>query len=137
MIKQIWISRIANKKKNVIDGMAELDLTGAVTKVAKKTVISKIVKKNILGGAIDGNVVLGPSSFNLLKDTLACLASDEIKLASLKSRQEEDIDEGKAEQDLAGAIENAAKKAVIILANCEEERARRDRPEAQVGGGEA
>ena len=34
----------------------------------------------------------GRAAFCLLQDTLACLASEEIKLASLKSKAEEDPD---------------------------------------------
>ena len=46
-----------------------------------------------MNGAVEGQVKLeGPESFYLLQDTLACLASEEIKLASLKSKAEEDPD---------------------------------------------
>ena len=41
--------------------------------------------KDILNGVVEGTVNLkNPSAYELLKDTLECLASDEIKLASLK-----------------------------------------------------
>ena len=43
--------------------------------------------QEILNGVVEGSVDLKNSSaFELLQDTLSCLASDEIKLASLKVR---------------------------------------------------
>ena len=45
--------------------------------------------QDILNGCVEGSVKLNaPNAHELLQDTLACLASEEIKLASLKSKQE-------------------------------------------------
>ena len=46
------------------------------------------------------------------QDTLACLASDEIKLASLKTRHD-DIGEMDGAPDVEGAVASAVKKAII------------------------
>lgn len=74
--------------------------------------------QDILGGCVEGTVKLtGHSSYELLQDTLACLACEEIKLASLKSKQEEEIDPNldpsAAGGDVAGAVLAAAKKTII------------------------
>merc|ERR1711994_268445 len=69
--------------------------------------------KDILQGAVEGSVKLtGKESFELLQDTLACLASDEIKLASLKTRHD-DIGEMDGTPDVEGAVASAVKKAII------------------------
>merc|ERR1712223_151261 len=69
--------------------------------------------KDILQGAVEGSVKLtGKESFELLQDTLACLASDEIKLASLKIRHD-DIGEIDGTPDVEGAVASAVKKAII------------------------
>ena len=72
--------------------------------------------KDILNGCVEGSVKLNSSNAKeLLQDTLAVLASDEIKLASLKSKQEgldeEPIDDPHAE--MAGMLVAAAKKKII------------------------
>ena len=46
-----------------------------------------------------------------VQDALACLASEEIKLASLKNKADED--EGVTEEDMRGALVAAAKKTII------------------------
>ena len=50
--------------------------------------------------------------FEYLQDTLACLACDEIKLASLKTRQDE-VGELDGVPDVEGAVVSAVKKAII------------------------
>ena len=50
------------------------------------------------------------------QDTLACLASDEIKLASLKTRHD-DIGEIDGAPDVEGAVASAVKKAIISQVN--------------------
>ena len=50
------------------------------------------------------------------QDTLSCLASDEIKLASLKTRQDE-IGEVDGFPDVEGAVASAVKKAIISQVN--------------------
>ena len=68
--------------------------------------------QDVLNGVVEGQVRLGPAeSFCLLQDTLACLASEEIKLSSLKNKQDED--EGVTEEDMKGALMVAAKKTII------------------------
>lgn len=73
--------------------------------------------QDILNGCVEGSVKLnGTSAYELLQDTLACLASDEIKLASLKSKQDGDEVDPMAEAtagDVAGAVLAAAKKTII------------------------
>ena len=67
-----------------------------------------------------------PSSYELLQDSLSCLASDEIKLASLKSKQDDDAAgmepvggggglglAGPNEAALTEAVKAAAQKAII------------------------
>ena len=45
--------------------------------------------QDILNGCVEGSVKLNaPNAHEMLQDALACLASEEIKLASLKSKQE-------------------------------------------------
>merc|ERR1712142_1080569 len=67
--------------------------------------------QDILGGVVEGTVSLSSASMLLLKDTFFCLASDAIKLASLKSKANED--EAETEQDMAGKVLEAAKKTII------------------------
>ena len=71
--------------------------------------------KDILNGCVEGSVKLNSNNAKeLLQDTLAVLASDEIKLASLKSKvegEEEPIEDPHAE--MAGALVAAAKKKII------------------------
>ena len=59
---------------------------------------------------------LGASTIQVLiytfQDTLACLACDEIKLASLKTRQDE-VGEMDGLPDVEGAVVSAVKKAII------------------------
>ncbi|XP_066982658.1 uncharacterized protein [Macrobrachium rosenbergii] len=45
--------------------------------------------QDVLGGLVDGRIKLSPGSLPMLEDTLNVLRSDEIKLASLKSRPED------------------------------------------------
>ena len=67
---------------------------------------------DVLKGVAEGSVRLeGRSAFCLLRDALACLASEEIKLASLKNKADED--EGITEEDMRGALVAAAKKTII------------------------
>merc|ERR1719495_2664272 len=64
--------------------------------------------QDILNGCVEGSVDLkAPNAHELLQDTLACLASEEIKLASLKSKAEATAG------DVAGAVLAAAKKTII------------------------
>merc|ERR1719466_312671 len=67
--------------------------------------------EDVLGGVVEGTVSLSPASMPLLKDTFYCLASDSIKLASLKSKGDEDAPE--TEQEMAGKVLEAAKKTII------------------------
>merc|ERR1719466_315626 len=67
--------------------------------------------QDILGGVVEGAVSLSPASMPLLQDTFYCLASDSIKLASLKSKGGEE--EAETEQDMAGKVLEAAKKTII------------------------
>merc|ERR1719193_1946604 len=67
--------------------------------------------QDILGGVVEGAVSLSPASMALLQDTFYCLASDSIKLASLKSKGGEE--EPETEQDMAGKVLEAAKKTII------------------------
>jgi len=69
--------------------------------------------QEILNGAVEGHVELGEASHELLQDTLACLCSEEIKLASLKAKHdEEEIGEGGVDVTAAAAI-HAVKKSII------------------------
>ena len=58
--------------------------------------------QDILGGVVEGAVSLSPASMPLLQDTFYCLASDSIKLASLKSKGGEE--EAETEQDMASKV---------------------------------
>ena len=74
--------------------------------------------QDILNGCVEGSVDLkAPNAHELLQDTLACLASEEIKLASLKSKAEgmEEVDPNAEATagDVAGAVLAAAKKTII------------------------
>jgi len=55
---------------------------------------------------------LDESSHELLQDTLACLSSEEIKLASLKAKHDED----EASADPLEADQNAAARGALIVA---------------------
>ena len=57
-----------------------------------------------------------PGPFLIAQDALACLASEEIKLASLKNKADED--EGVTEEDMRGALVAAAKKTIISQVCC-------------------
>ena len=75
--------------------------------------------KDILNGVVEGGVKLSnPSALELLQDALACLASDEIKLASLKAKQDDGNDfdantETNLEQQGRELVEAALKKKII------------------------
>eukprot|EP00095_Tigriopus_kingsejongensis_P003824 maker-scaffold2482_size15237-snap-gene-0.3 protein:Tk03824 transcript:maker-scaffold2482_size15237-snap-gene-0.3-mRNA-1 annotation:"condensin-2 complex subunit d3" len=71
--------------------------------------------KDILGGAVEGQVILGLESFDLLQDAFACLSCEEIKLASLKSKVDEDEGQpsSQTDDDMSGAIQSALKKNLI------------------------
>lgn len=61
---------------------------------------------------MDGRIKLTPSSLPMLEDTLTILRSDEIKLASLKSRPEDnDQPTDQAEQAVMAGM--AVKKKII------------------------
>jgi TolA-binding protein len=70
------------------------------------------LSQDILGGVVEGTVSLGTESLQLLQDTFFCLASDQIKLQSLKSKAGAE-DEPETEQDMAGKVMEAAKKTII------------------------
>ena len=63
--------------------------------------------QDILNGCVEGSVKL---DYELLQDTLSILASEEIKLMSLKTRNE---DEEQPIEDVEGAVIAAAKKTLI------------------------
>uniref|UniRef100_A0A0K2TBV8 NonSMC condensin II complex, subunit D3 [Callithrix jacchus] n=1 Tax=Lepeophtheirus salmonis TaxID=72036 RepID=A0A0K2TBV8_LEPSM len=67
--------------------------------------------QDILGGTLEGQIKLNDDSYGVLKDALACLASDEIKLVSLKSKSTDEVEDG--DEDLAGAVAAVAKKTII------------------------
>ena len=77
--------------------------------------------QDILNGCVEGTVKLEgqQGSYELLQDTLACLASEEIKLASLKARQDGEDADGSGipdmnnPQDIESAVVAAAKKTII------------------------
>lgn len=66
----------------------------------------------MLGGIVDGRIKLTPSSLPMLQDTLTVLSSDEIKLASLKSRPE-DADQPTDQAEQAAMAGMAIKKTII------------------------
>ncbi len=70
--------------------------------------------QDVLNGVVEGQVVLDgrENSFCLLQDALACLASEEIKLASLKNKPDED--EVGNEEDAQGAAVVALLRKNII-----------------------
>ena len=75
--------------------------------------------QDILNGCVEGSVKLNvANAHELLQDTLACLASEEIKLASLKAKNDgEEVGDPNVEiptaDDVAGAVLAAAKKTII------------------------
>ena len=64
------------------------------------------------GGVVDGRIRLTASSLPMLEDTLTVLRSDEIKLASLKSRPE-DTDQPTDEAEQAAMAGMVIKKTII------------------------
>ena len=68
--------------------------------------------QDVLGGVVEDNIKITPESLPVLKDTFFVLASDAIKLASLKSKAG-DSDEPETEEDRANMVMNAAKKQII------------------------
>ncbi|KAK3873393.1 hypothetical protein Pcinc_021594 [Petrolisthes cinctipes] len=68
--------------------------------------------QDVLGGVVDGRIKLTPSSLPMLEDTLTILRSDEIKLASLKSRPE-DNDHPTDQEEQAVMAGMAVKKKII------------------------
>ncbi|XP_064635825.1 condensin-2 complex subunit D3-L-like [Lineus longissimus] len=66
--------------------------------------------QDILGTMAEGDLVVDVDSSPLLQDTLAILASKEIKLSSMKSKPPEEIYD---EQEAATALVEKAKKAII------------------------
>ena len=68
--------------------------------------------QDVLGGVVEDNIKLTPASLPVLKDTFFVLASDAIKLASLKSKASEN-DEPETDEDRANMVMNAAKKQII------------------------
>lgn len=69
--------------------------------------------RDILNGTVEGVIALDERATGLLQDCFACLASDEIKLSSLRSKAEDDTDNTMGEVDMQGAIMQAAKKTLI------------------------
>ena len=74
--------------------------------------------QDILNGAVEGQVKLdGPEAFCLLQDTLSCLASEEIKLASLKSKPVDEEPDGITQQAKNDMV---IKKTIISqVINCD------------------
>ncbi|XP_071518098.1 condensin-2 complex subunit D3-like isoform X2 [Panulirus ornatus] len=68
--------------------------------------------QDVLGGVVDSRIKLTPSSLPMLEDTLTVLSSDEIKLASLKSRPE-DLDQPTDQAEQAAMAGIAIKKTII------------------------
>ena len=66
--------------------------------------------QDVLNGVVEKNISLEGPGNELLKDTLYILASDEIKLASLKSRGGGEDEEG---DNLEAALIAATKKQII------------------------
>ena len=64
--------------------------------------------QDVLGGVVEDNIKITPASVPLLKDTFFILASDAIKLASLKSKASDDDTENEQ-----GMVLEAAKKQII------------------------
>ena len=68
------------------------------------------LSRDVLFGVVEGVMPLKNASTEaVLKDALAILASDDIKLASLKATEEDPIDK----EDIAQAIVQSTKKAII------------------------
>ena len=65
--------------------------------------------QDILNGVVEENIKISPSSLPLIQDAFHCLSSDAIKLASLKTKTNEDD----TEADQAGLVLEAGKKALI------------------------
>ncbi|XP_042861506.1 condensin-2 complex subunit D3-like [Penaeus japonicus] len=74
--------------------------------------ITQRLCQDVLGGIVDGRIKLTPSSLPMLQDTLTVLSSDEIKLASLKSRPE-DADQPTDQAEQAAMAGMAIKKTII------------------------
>ena len=68
--------------------------------------------QDVLGGVVEGTLPVNAASLPLLRDTFACLSSDQIKLQSLKTRAGGE-DEPETEQEMAGKVLEAAKKKLI------------------------
>ena len=68
--------------------------------------------QDVLGGVVEDSIKLTPASLPVLKDTFFVLASEAIKLASLKSKAS-DNDEPETDEDRANMVMNAAKKQII------------------------
>nr|XP_045590344.1 condensin-2 complex subunit D3-like [Procambarus clarkii] len=68
--------------------------------------------QDILGGIVNGRIKLTFTSQPMLEDTLTVLSSDEIKLASLKSRPE-DIDQPTDQAEQAAMAGMVIKKTII------------------------
>ncbi|XP_066945116.1 condensin-2 complex subunit D3-L-like [Macrobrachium rosenbergii] len=68
--------------------------------------------QDVLGGLVDGRIKLSPGSLPMLEDTLNVLRSDEIKLASLKSRPE-DTDQPADQAEEAAMAGMVIKKTII------------------------
>merc|ERR1719192_3171151 len=68
--------------------------------------------QDVLGGVVEGTLPVNTASLPLLRDTFACLSSDQIKLQSLKTRAGGE-DEPETEQEMAGKVLEAAKKKLI------------------------
>lgn len=68
--------------------------------------------QDVLGGVVDGRIKLTPDSLPMLQDTLSVLSSDEIKLASLKSRPE-DVDQPTDQAEQAAMAGMVIKKTII------------------------
>ncbi|XP_064083333.1 LOW QUALITY PROTEIN: condensin-2 complex subunit D3-L-like [Macrobrachium nipponense] len=68
--------------------------------------------QDVLGGLVDGRIKLSPGSLPMLEDTLNVLRSDEIKLASLKSRPE-DADQPADQAEEAAMAGMVIKKTII------------------------
>ncbi|XP_068212187.1 condensin-2 complex subunit D3-L [Palaemon carinicauda] len=68
--------------------------------------------QDVLGALVDGRIKLSPGSQPMLEDTLNVLRSDEIKLASLKSRPE-DTDQPTDQAEEAAMAGMVIKKTII------------------------
>ena len=66
--------------------------------------------QDILNWFVENQVKLLDSGYELLQDTLACLASEEIKLASLKARGEGE----EGEESLDNLTTNESQSATVL-----------------------